>query len=145
MLLAVGIGALIFYGQKNIVSRAVEDQGWSPSCINVKFFIGDVCYESLTQDSKQGIEVKFSVRNDASINLYSFAVIAEYDNKETKSSFTDPVEIESSQPKRISSNFIEKTGEIEKIKIFPKIKIDNKVFSCEDSGFTIYGNEIEEC
>ena len=126
------------------MTRVIEDQGWSPACVDVKFVVGDVCYRELVEESKNGVKIEFSVRNNGEIELYSFVVSVESE-KQIKSSVTDVLEISNFEPKRISSDFIELDSEIEKIRFSPRIKIDKNIFFCEDRGFSVYDYQIGAC
>lgn len=146
LLVVIGISLAlgIFVWTKNYTQNIQKGLSEQASCRDVNFFVGNVCYESLTQDSESGIKVHFNTINySPNMSLAGFRISLEYEGGFKTSELDSVVDI--GQTKNLVSDFIESPSSIKKFLFFPKIIKNEKSVVCEEQETIFAGEEINFC
>ena len=143
ILMVIIIGGTIFIWSRSLVLEDKEQALAEKLCRDVKFVVGDFCYEVLDDGNATVI---FSGRNDISESrLYGFRISVDYGGKVVPISSLAFSEIEGGTSKFITSDIIEGSEGIEHITVVPKIEVGKNVFTCEEIKTVIPWEEMEAC
>ena len=136
----------VFLWTKNYTFNIGEEVSNQALCRKIKFVIGDLCYENIIKDSENGIDIKFTARNDASdIDLNGFLITLDYEGGEESVLALEPSEVKSLSSRRIVSDFIKDVQNIKKVIITPGLKNGKDFFPCNEKEIIISWEEVEVC
>lgn len=140
--ISLALGAFIFI--KNYTQNLQNKLSEQASCKDTSFFVGDVCYESLMQDSKPGMKVHFNTINHSpNMSLAGFRISLEYEGGFETSELDSIIEI--SKTKNLISDFIETPSFVKRYLFIPKIIKNDKTVVCEEQETIIAGEEVGFC
>ena len=143
VVLVVSLGAIVFVWIRGYTDKTGEGNLRVALCREVDFDVGDVCYEELSEGSTEGLRIEFNAINYYSGNLNGFLIILDYPGG-TSADVVD-VEIEPLFTKVISTGFIEKRGQINRIRIVPRLRKLNDVYNCDEREIVRVWSEVKSC
>jgi len=137
--MVVVVAGLVFswsrYTVKNSEKEALEQQ----LCSGIKFVVDDFCYgEDTIVDSTNAIigtkkYIQFNGKNDVEEpKLYGFLILLDYGWKTVPIPSSSDSDISGFDAREVISDNIEDITGIEKVRITPKIKPDNRFILCEE-------------
>ena len=143
VVLVIALGATIFVWIRGYTDNIGEGNLREALCREVNFDVGDVCYEDLIEGSKEGLRIEFNTINYYSDNLNGFLVILDYRGG-TSADVIDE-EIEPRFTEKVSTGFIEKRGQINRIRIVPRLRKLNDVYNCNEREIVRVWSEVKPC
>ena len=144
IVMVVTLGMVIFLWVRNYTSNIGEEVTGGVLCREMKFVIGDVCYEDIVVP-EQGKKIKFSVINQASnVSIKGFLVALDYEGG-IISNTTEEIDIENFVSQEVSTSFITNVETINRVRMIPKVEDVDGEYACEDKGLFFVWSEFEEC
>ena len=150
--MVVVVAGLVFSWSRYIVKSSEREALEQQLCSNVRFVVDDFCYgEETIVDSMNVITgtkkyIQFNGRNDVEEpGLYGFLILLDYGWKTVPIPSSSHSEISGFNAREVTSDNIEDTAGIEKVRITPKIKPDNKIILCEEKEEVVDFGSVTGC
>ena len=150
--IVIVVSGVIFLVAQSFISNAKKGAEIIKVCSEIDFTSVDFCYESvgiqniITGGTDQKDRIVFGVENKEStyINGFIISLTNTTGNTALVSTLADSG-INGKEIKKITSDFIGDSQNIDQIKIFPKISLNNKSFVCEKTDKVLKWSELSLC